>query len=80
MGSFLGQHLPEYNPFWEEKDYDDKPDWWKWYHLGYDDGYASHEFPVSEYQRLQKENEQLRDLLSANVRVMKAEIKKEMGL
>ena len=69
MGGFLGYHIPEYNPFWEEDAYKDQPDYWKWYHLGYDDGMAEQQVYIVEQSKLSQENDSLRALIAANIRV-----------
>lgn len=82
MGYFLGEKMPEYNPFWEEPEYEDKPDWWKWYHFGYDDGYGSGSNYRGEdldtIDSLRDKIESLENLLSANIRVIKDELRKEI--
>jgi hypothetical protein len=80
MGRLRGHHIPdEYNPFWEEHDV---PDHEAWYYCGHEDGYevGFQEGRNTEetVQKLSREVETLKELLSANVRVMKAEIKKEL--
>lgn len=75
MGYFLGNRIPDYYPLWEE--HKDEPDWWKWYHLGYDEGYGEGSEYKDKIETLEQENEALRGLLAANVRV-KEEIRKEM--
>lgn len=69
MGYFLDNKIPDYNPLWEEEAYQDMPDYWKWYHLGYQDG----EFLSFEYkeraEKAEQELEGLRALCSANHRV-----------
>jgi hypothetical protein len=69
-------------------------DWWEWWHIGYEDGmrhvkweYGINDIVVekdgkpvvNELERLQQENEALRNLLSANVRVIKEELRKELS-
>lgn len=80
MGRFRDHRIPDYNPFWEEKIYEDEDDYWHWYHLGYQEGWTVANEDTESRQVLKQRIAQLEDLLSANVRVMKAEIKKEMGL
>lgn len=46
---------------------------------GYEDGYSEGLEYLGSIKALEKENEQLRNLLLANVRVIKAEIKREMA-
>ena len=83
MAHFRGRRVPELADqyFWEEYE-EEMEDWEAWYHLGYDNGYASgylkgekHDIQVS---KLEHEIDTLKALLGANVRVMKAEIRKEM--
>jgi hypothetical protein len=78
MGYFLGQKMPEYNPFWEEPEYADQPDWWKWYHLGYEDGYGQYPIDTEPARKVAQENEALKALIAANYRTMREEIKKEL--
>lgn len=83
MGYFLGKRIPEYNPLWEEKDYEDKDDYWKWFHLGYDEGYGEghgqYLLDFETKEKLVQENEALRALIAANYRTMKQEILKEIA-
>lgn len=78
MGYFLGEKMPTYNPLWEEPHYKDEPDWWKWYHLGHQDGYIEGSSYRDKLDNLEQENESLRGLLTANVRVIKEELRKEL--
>lgn len=74
MGRFLGERIPDYNPFWEEPEHqENQPDWWKWYHLGHDDGYAYAEvYQTSlEVDKLRSKVEALEALIAANFRVNK---------
>lgn len=71
MGYFLGQKMPDYNPFWEEPAYADQPDWWKWYHFGHEEGYAVGNAFYENRERLFEENEALRNLLDTRARLDK---------
>lgn len=66
----------KYNPFYEELEGMSDID--LAYHEGYDAGYAEGSKYLCTLTELEKENEALRNLLGANVRVMKAEIRKEI--
>lgn len=80
MGRFNGHHIPdEYDPNWSNRM--DYIDGWKWWHIGYEDAklaYHLDEETEDKIKRLNKENGTLRDLLAANVRVIKAELLKEI--
>ncbi len=83
MGYFRSFKIPDYNPFWEEPEHHRfQEEHWFWYHLGYDDGYAKGTDygtrTQEEFDKLTQENEALRQLIGANVRVMKDELRKEM--
>lgn len=78
MGSYLGTKL-SYNPFWEEPEYQESmTDLQKMYCCGYEDGYGEGSEYKARLEVLEQQNESLRGLLAANVRVIKAEIKKEL--
>lgn len=79
MGYFLGQKIPNYNIFWEEDRYKDMPDYWKWFHLGYDEGYDDYGQDPDNEAKLAKENEALKALIAANYRVIREEIRKELA-
>lgn len=61
--------MPDYNPFWEEPEYKNQPDYWKWYHFGYDVGHQSYAVPAEDTDKLIKENEALKALIEANIRL-----------
>lgn len=69
MGYFLGNKIPQYDPFWEEDYMKDQPDWWKWFHLGHEDGYATGSSYSRKLEDLEQENESLKTLISANKRL-----------
>jgi hypothetical protein len=77
MGYFLGNKIPEFNPFWEEEAYKDEPEYWQWYHLGYEDGINDYSHIQDSNEKLKCRIEQLENLLAANVRVIKQEILNE---
>lgn len=64
--------MGRYNPWWEECTEPDP------YSEGYDDGYAVRSEYRARLEVLEKRCEQLEGLLSANVRVIKKEIQKEL--
>ena len=75
MGYFLGHKIPEYNPFWEEDTYNDKPNWWKWYHLGHDDGYSTGydegSYALHQQSEMSKRINALESLLETRARLDK---------
>lgn len=80
MGYYLGTKL-EYNPFWEEKEHQEyMTDLQKMYCCGYDAGYSSGtdylECNRDTLKVLEQENESLRGLLGANIRVNEEEVNK----
>lgn len=85
MGYFRSGKIPEYNPFWEDEEHQEhQPEHWFWYHLGYDDGHRDGAYraglTTEEIEKVVLENESLKALLDANVRVIKEDLKKEYGL
>lgn len=82
MGYFRSHRIPDYNPFWEEKEHhEDWEEYQFWYHLGHDDGYASGnnygEYTRDNFDKLTQENEALRNLIDANIRVSKSHQEEE---
>jgi hypothetical protein len=75
MGTFLGVRT-EYKPFWEERE--ELSDLEKMYHVGYEDGYDEGSEDRERLKTLEQENESLRGLLGANIRVIREEIKKQI--
>lgn len=74
MGYFRSHRIPDYNPFWEEPEHQEgQEEYWFWYHLGHDDGYllgTDYGNRTSEtVEHLEQENEALRALITANLRV-----------
>lgn len=90
MARYGGHRIPdEYHSNWAKTM--SLGEWWEWWHLGYEDGISQAEWdygiPHNEEDRkdtlkiveqLRLENEQLKNLLSANVRVIKKELRKEL--
>lgn len=80
MGSAYGVKLI-YNPFWDDVDYKKEhslSDKEKLYHIGYEDGYGEGSEYRERLEKLEEENEALRALCAANVRVIKEELRKEL--
>ena len=69
MGYYLNKKIPEYTGFWDEDWNKDKPDWWKFYHLGYEDGYQVGMQNIDRYKNIEDECKALESLLDANFRV-----------
>jgi hypothetical protein len=76
MGSMYGVKL-NYNPFWEEH-LENMSEKEQLYHQGYDDGYSVGAKYHDKLENLKQENDALRALCAANVRVIKEELKKEL--
>lgn len=78
MGTFLGVRT-EFNPFWDDPlHYEHMSNKERLYHCGYQDGYDAGSEYAETLKELKQENESLRSLIGANVRVLKAEIKREL--
>lgn len=71
MGYFLGKKIPDYDPWWQERE--GLEDHEKWYHLGRDEGYAEGYSQYGkdgfEYGKLERENESLKALIAVNKRL-----------
>lgn len=79
MGYYLGTKL-SYSPFWEEPEHQERmTDLEKMYCCGYEDGYGSGSEYRDRLENLEQENEALRALCAANVRVIKEELRKELS-
>lgn len=82
MGYYLGKKIPVRDPWWEERK--DMEDYEKWWNLGFEEGYneGSLYFKTDhvENQKLLLENSSLKQLLEANIRVIKQDLMKEYGL
>ncbi len=84
MGSYHGKRIPDnYDPWWEERDYEEEQSHWYWWHLGYQDGHRlGYDRGLTESEEittLKQRIESLEGLISANVRVIKEELKTEMA-
>jgi hypothetical protein len=79
MGYYNGKHIPEYyDPWWEERENITEHE--AFYFLGFEDGRedASQHLRDEERKKYELRIEQLENLISANVRTIKAELKAEM--
>ena len=82
MGRFLGKHIPDnYDHWWQERE--DMPEHEQWWHLGhedgYQDGYDAGFGDIKKQKNLEGQIDSLKELLAANVRVIRADLEKEYG-
>jgi len=78
MGYYNGKRIPDgWDPWWEERE-TPPPEHEAFYFIGYEDGLAEGLGDGESKEKLKRRISQLEDLLSANVRVIKEELKKEL--
>lgn len=78
MARYNGHRIPDqYHSDWAVNSLGE---WYDWWHLGHEDGvlHTELEIETKEIKRLTQENEALKNLVAANVRVIKEELRKEL--